>query len=64
MEGPVSPVLQVLPVKDDDVNVVVCPEHIFKPLSVMVGVAVTGFTVIDVFAELAEQPLISLTVTE
>lgn len=60
----VSPVLQVLPVVLDDVNVVVCPAQMFNPLSVMFGVAVVGFTVMLVFAELAEHPFISLTVTE
>ena len=60
----VSPVLHVLPVALLDVNVVVCPAQIFKPLSVIVGVAGVGFTTTVVFAELAEQELISLTVTE
>ena len=60
----VSPVLQVLPVALLDVNVVVCPAQIFKPLSVIVGVAGVAFTTTVVFAELAEQALTSLTVTE
>ena len=60
----VSPVLHVLPVVLDDVNVVVCPAQIFNPLSVIVGVAVVVLTVMLVFAELAVHPFISLTVTE
>jgi hypothetical protein len=45
MDCAVEPVLQVLPVALLDVNVVVLPVQIDKPVLLIVGVAGIGFTV-------------------
>ena len=57
-----APVDQAFPVAEDDVNVIVLPgQKDVGPL--MVGVAPAGFAVTANGAEVAEQPLASVTVT-
>ena len=57
-----APVDQRFPVSEDDVNVIVLPaQNVAGPL--MVGVAGTGFVVTTNAADVAAQPLASVTVT-
>src|SRR5476649_587342 len=58
----VAPVDQRLPVAEDDVSVIVAPvQNELGPL--MVGVGGSGLTVTAKAAEVAEQPLASVTLT-
>jgi hypothetical protein len=63
MDCVVAPVDHRLPVADDEVSVIVPPvQNAAGPL--IVGVAGSGFAVTAYAAEVAEQPLGSVTVTE
>jgi hypothetical protein len=65
MDCVVTPVDQLLPVADEEVNVTLPPsQKVVGPLVVMVGVAGIGFTVTVVPAEAAEvqPPLVTVTV--
>lgn len=64
MDGVVSVVLQVFPVEEDDVKVTDPSwQKVVGPLAVIVGVAGIGFTVMVIGADIAVQPLPSVSVT-
>ena len=63
MDCVIAPVDQRFPVADEEVSVIVLPaQNEVGPL--MTGVAGVGFSVTAKAAEVAEQPLGSVTVTE
>ena len=61
----VSPVDHKLPLAEDDVKFTDPPsQNVVEPLGVTVGAAGAGLTVTFVAADVAEQPLPSVNVTE
>ena len=64
MDEPVAPVLHVLPINEDDINVTLSPAHIVAgPDKVIEGAGGFGFTTMDADAVSEVHPFTSVTLT-